>query len=111
VEKIQSWSDEFKAIPVDRVLDIVSHHWFHAVGASASRIYWESYRKVPPLPVTVPTGVSSFPKDASTPRAWAERRYTDIRFWRNHEAGGHFPALEHPALLIEDLNSFAATLD
>ncbi|HZM78173.1 MAG TPA: epoxide hydrolase [Candidatus Limnocylindrales bacterium] len=114
VEKFWSWSDHDgdveKAISRDRMLDSASLLWLHAAGASASRIYWESYRKVPNLPVGVPTGVSSFPKDASTPRAWAERRYTDIRFWRDHEAGGHFPALEHPDLLVQDLREFARAL-
>ncbi|WP_117213063.1 epoxide hydrolase family protein [Allorhizocola rhizosphaerae] len=116
VEKFWSWSDHDgddveKAIPRDRMLDIVSLHWFASAGASASRIYWESYRKVPYLPVSVPTGVSSFPKDASTPRAWAQRRYTDLRFWRDHVSGGHFPALERPELLVADLREFAGTLE
>jgi pimeloyl-ACP methyl ester carboxylesterase len=114
VEKFWSWSDHDgdveKAIPRDRMLDSVSMMWLHAAGASASRIYWESYRKVPNLPVTVPTGVSSFPKDASTPRAWAERRYQDLRFWREHETGGHFPALENPDLLVREIREFAQTL-
>lgn len=114
VEKFWSWSDHDgdveKAIPPDRMLDSVSLLWFHATGASAARIYWESYRKVPPLPVNVPTGVSSFPKDANTPRAWCERRYTDIRYWRDHERGGHFPALENPELLVQDIRAFAAVI-
>ncbi len=115
VEKFWSWSDHDgdveKAIPRDRMLDTVSLHWFEAIGASASRIYWESYRKVPYLPVSVPTGVSSFPKDASTPRAWAQLRYTDIRFWRDHDSGGHFPALERPEQLVADLREFAGELE
>lgn len=114
VEKFWSWSDHDgdveKAISRDRMLDSVSMLWFHAAGASSSRIYWESYRKVPNLPVVVPTGISSFPKDASTPRAWAERRYTDIRLWRDHESGGHFPALETPDVLVQEICEFARTL-
>jgi len=114
VEKFWSWSDHDgdveKAISRDRMLDSVSMLWHHAAGASASRIYWESYRKVPNLPVAVPTGVSSFPKDASTPRGWAEKRYTDIRFWRDHETGGHFPALECPDILVQEIREFARSL-
>jgi hypothetical protein len=36
-----------------------------------------------------------------------ERKFA---FWSEHKQGGHFPALEEPALLTEDLRSFFRTI-
>ncbi|WP_448315907.1 hypothetical protein [Streptomyces sp. CO7] len=44
------------------------------------------------------------------PRAWCEHRFTDLRRWRDHESGGHFPALEQPGLLVDEQRSFLAPL-
>jgi epoxide hydrolase len=60
-----------------------------------------------PQPISVPVGASVFAAEVPRPsRRWAARRYPDIRYWREHENGGHFPALEVPELLTEDLRNF-----
>ena len=42
------------------------------------------------------------------------RRFMDpdhaFAFWAEHEEGGHFPALEAPALLVEDIRTFLRPL-
>ncbi|MHC4639179.1 MAG: alpha/beta fold hydrolase, partial [Planctomycetota bacterium] len=43
------------------------------------------------------------------PRSYAERIYNIAR-WTEMPRGGHFAALEQPALLIEDIRAFARTL-
>jgi hypothetical protein len=59
--------------------------------------------------VGVPTGASVF-KDTPRPsRRWAERRFTDIRYWSEPNRGGHFAAFEQPALFVDELRaSFTA---
>ncbi|MDG9706406.1 epoxide hydrolase family protein [Streptomyces sp. DH37] len=109
-EKYWAWSDHDgepgKAIPRDRLLDAVSVGWFAATAASSARLYWESQNKMALAPVHVPTGVSIFPKDGRMPRPWIESRFTDLRSWKDHEYGGHFPALEQPEVLASELRAF-----
>jgi hypothetical protein len=56
--------------------------------------------------VAVPAGCAVFPQELQRPsRRWAERRFTDIRHWSEPPRGGHFAALEQPALHAEDLRA------
>lgn len=85
-------------------------------GASSARLYWESLDDVArwldgPLEprdlVEVPTGCTVFPHELQRPsRRWAERRFRDIRYWSEPDRGGHFPALEQPALFVEEIRAF-----
>lgn len=61
----------------------------------------------------VALGVSVFPKDANyCPKWWAEGAVAkNITFWREHVKGGHFPAVEKPKELIEDIREFTAASD
>ena len=55
----------------------------------------------------VPVGASIFPAELPRPsRRWAASRYPNINYWAEHERGGHFPALEVPQLLVDDLRNF-----
>jgi pimeloyl-ACP methyl ester carboxylesterase len=54
----------------------------------------------------VPTGFASFPHDLlPPPREWAQR-FFNIQRWTEMPRGGHFAALEEPALLVEDIRAF-----
>ena len=58
-------------------------------------------------PIEVPTGYSEFPKEIfSPPISLAEQYYHNIIFWETHKSGGHFAAMENPALLAVDINNF-----
>jgi len=89
VEKLRAWSDPSLALPQSRMLDMVSTYWLTATGASAARLYWESRERVSAWftddiddTVDVPTGCTVFPADNPRPsRRWAQRRFTDIRYW------------------------------
>jgi microsomal epoxide hydrolase len=118
-EKFRAWSDcggEIEnAISRDALLANVSLYWFTgAIGSS----FWPYYaRRHGPWPipaggrVTVPTGYAAFPKEiVRPPRSQAETMYTDIRRWTVMPRGGHFAALEQPALLAEDVIGFFASL-
>ncbi len=113
VEKLRAWSD--RELTRDELLDLVMLYWLPASGASAARLYWESIDLVRDLftrpgadVIDVPTGCSIFPRENPRPsRRWAERRFTDIRYWNELPRGGHFAALEEPELFVGELRAFA----
>jgi hypothetical protein len=39
-------------------------------------------------------------------RRWAEKRFTDIRYWNEPAKGGHFAAFEQPELYVNEVRSF-----
>jgi epoxide hydrolase len=118
VEKFRAWTDNGgdpeDALTRDQMLDDVMLYWLPGTGASSARLYWESIRLVSDWftrattdTVEVPTGCSIFPREVPrASRRWAERRYTDIRHWHELDRGGHFPALEQPALFVDEIRSF-----
>jgi epoxide hydrolase len=97
----------------DELLDNLMLYWLPGTGASSARLYWESIRQVNEWisgTVTdtdsVPVGGSVFPKELQRPsRRWAQRRFTDIRYWNEPERGGHFAALEQPALFVNEVRA------
>jgi pimeloyl-ACP methyl ester carboxylesterase len=57
--------------------------------------------------VMVPTGYAEHPREILTPpRSLAEGTYGNIRRWTRMPRGGHFPALETPDALAEELRAF-----
>jgi pimeloyl-ACP methyl ester carboxylesterase len=94
-------------VPRRRMLDNAAYYWFSASGASSARLYWESLGKMDmTTPVTVPSAVSVFPKELmKLPRSWVEARYTDLRYWKALERGGHFAMLEVPDTFIAELRA------
>jgi epoxide hydrolase len=116
VEKLRAWSD--RELTRDELLDVVMLYWLPGTGASSARLYWESIGMVRELlttpgidPVGVPTGCSIFPKENPRPsRRWAERRFSDIRYWNELPRGGHFAAYEEPALFVDELRAFVRVL-
>jgi pimeloyl-ACP methyl ester carboxylesterase len=113
-EKLLSWGD----LTRDQVLDQVTLYWLTGTGASAARLYAESIDQVSgwitgasAAPIPVPVGASIFPNEVPRPsRRWAARRFPDVRYWAEHDRGGHFPALEVPDLLVGDLRAFFRTV-
>jgi pimeloyl-ACP methyl ester carboxylesterase len=114
VEKFWAWTDcnghPENVLTRDELLDNVMTYWLPAAGASSARIYWESFASLNRDPVPVPSGISVFPKEIfRTSRRWAEQRYTDLRFYQQHERGGHFAAFEVPEQFVVDVRAaFAA---
>jgi pimeloyl-ACP methyl ester carboxylesterase len=112
VEKFHAWSDG-DALSRDDLLDNLMLYWLPATGASAARLYWESFEAVRERfrgdatdLVEVPVGCSIFPKENPRPsRRWAARRFTDIRYWNEPPRGGHFAAFEQPDLFVEEVRA------
>jgi pimeloyl-ACP methyl ester carboxylesterase len=92
----------------DRFLTHVSIFWFTATAGSSAREYYEDaktgagYREVPN---ETPTGVSVFPYDFRSVRAFAERS-NNIVHWSQMDRGGHFAASDAPDLLVDELRTF-----
>jgi pimeloyl-ACP methyl ester carboxylesterase len=117
MEKFQAWTDcdghPENVLRRDEMLDNIMLYWLPRTGASAARLYWESFRDVQRTftegssdVVSVPTGCSVFPHENPRPsRRWAERRFTDIRYWNEPERGGHFAAFEQPDLFVDELRA------
>jgi pimeloyl-ACP methyl ester carboxylesterase len=109
-EKFWSWSDcggdPATVFTRDEMLDNIMLYWLPAAGASAARIYWESFNKRSTEPVPVPAGCSIFPKEIFRPsRRWAERQFPDLRYWNELDKGGHFAAFEQPAAFVSEVRA------
>lgn len=107
-EKMYAWTDNegspLDALSMDAILDNIMIYWLSASGASAARLYWESFSKPSPGTVSLPAGVSAFPKEIiPAPRKWAERTLTNIVHWNAPPKGGHFAAWEQPELFAQEL--------
>jgi pimeloyl-ACP methyl ester carboxylesterase len=111
VEKFKEWTNPAAELPEDAVdrdliLTDVSIYWHTRTAGSAARIYREDAATwgQPTQRSSVPTAVAVFPGDI-TLRPLAERDHNLVR-WTEFQQGGHFPALEEPALLVGDVRAF-----
>ncbi|MPY88854.1 MAG: alpha/beta fold hydrolase [Luteitalea sp.] len=96
------------AIDRDHFLTNVSLYWLTGTAGSAALLFKETSRDVRSVgaPSTVPTGMAVFPREPLLPiRALAERSHTIVH-WSEFDRGGHFPAIEVPNLVIDDLRKF-----
>ncbi|MEV2268822.1 epoxide hydrolase family protein [Nonomuraea africana] len=124
VEKFKEWTDLSAELPEDAVdrdqlLTGVSVHWFTGSGASSAHAVYEGmqvYRQMAAQqaaggdadaweePAGPPTGVAVFAADTTI------RGVMDpagrIGHWTEFDRGGHFPAMETPDLLAQDLRAF-----
>lgn len=126
VEKYQAWTDPGKALPEDAVdrdqlLTTVSTTWFSGGGAGSAHFVYESMHSDIPWTApgdddassgwqdapSVPVGVAVFAADTSI-RALVDSG--NVVRWTEYDAGGHFPAMEVPELLVDDVRAFFAML-
>ena len=115
VEKFWSWTDcdghPENVLTRDELLDNVMLYWTTASAASSARLYWESFNVFSGGgAVKLPTGIAAFPKEIiRAPRNWCEATY-NITHWTTMPRGGHFAAFEQPALFVDDVRAFFATV-
>jgi epoxide hydrolase len=110
IEKFHAWSDHdgdpATVISRDEMLDNIMLYWLPAAGASAARIYWESFGRRDRAPVPVPAGCSIFPREIYRPsRRWAEPQFPQLRYWNELDRGGHFAALERPETFVDEVRA------
>ncbi len=116
IEKFYGWSDIDgaleRAYTKDELLTNIMIYWVTQTINPSIRSYYEESH-APSLQagqrVEVPVAMALFPKDTPAPRALAERTLR-IERWTEMPRGGHFPALEEPELLVEDLRAFYRSL-
>jgi pimeloyl-ACP methyl ester carboxylesterase len=109
-EKFWAWSDcdgdPARIFTRDEMLDNIMMYWLPRAGASAARLYWESFGKRIQDPVRVPAGASIFPKEIYRPsRRWAEPQFRDLRYWNELDKGGHFAAMEQPMTFVDEVRA------
>ncbi len=117
LEKFWVWSDHdedlWNTFDRDRLLTNVMLYWLTGSVLSAARIYYEMRRGGAAAlagRVAVPTAYARFPAEPwAAPREVVERRYNLVRMTEPAH-GGHFAALEQPALYAEDVASFFSNL-
>ena len=114
IEKFRTWSDcdghPENAFTRDQLLTNVMTYWVTQTITSSVRLYWENQHATAaegaPELVGVPTGIARYPKEPlRLPHAWVERRY-NVTHWADMPRGGHFAAMEQPALFVDDLRNF-----
>ncbi len=110
LEKFHGWMDcdgqPETVVDRDTLLDNVMLYWLTNSAASSARLYWESFKQREQTPLSLPVGISSFPKDIFlTSRRWAEKRFLQLVYWNELPSGGHFAALEQPEAFVSELRA------
>jgi pimeloyl-ACP methyl ester carboxylesterase len=113
VEKFHEWSGpEFEdAWTRNDILTTAGIYWFtQSIGTSfLAYFHGRIHDKALPL-VDVPVGVGVQWGERGFPREYAERTYTDLRYWTELPSGGHFTAKQTPDLVAESMREFFAAL-
>ena len=114
VEKFCAWSDcegnVERRFSKDELLTNIMIYWVTQTINSSFGYYRDmnTPKLQPGQHIEVPAGFARFPKDIpgiDPPRELAERHLRIAR-WTQMPRGGHFAALEEPALLAEDMRAF-----
>ena len=108
IEKFYQWMDcdghPENLCTKDQLLDNVMLYWITNSAASSARIYWESFGKGELNPVSMPAGISVFPKEIlRTSERWAKQRYTNLMHFHTLTKGGHFAAFEQPISFVDEV--------
>ncbi|KAH8704777.1 putative epoxide hydrolase [Talaromyces proteolyticus] len=112
-EKFLDWPDNDYPIPLQTILKEVALYWFTETFPRSIYTYRELYPP-PALHPSVtpegyihkPFGFSYFPQEIMpSPRSWVEAT-GNLVFWKEHEKGGHFAALERPQDIADDIVEF-----
>lgn len=107
----QNWTDTTTvpddAVDRDAFLTNVMLYWLTGTAGSSVRYYnegVETWGELEPASA-IPTAVAVFPHDNFIPvRRLAERNNKIVR-WTEFDRGGHFPGMEEPDLLLDDLRA------
>lgn len=96
-----------------RDLDICDDAWMQ--GATPGlRYYKAAYQESGPTNtknafttyLATPLGISNFPREIAIPPMDWMQAIANVQFYREHETGGHFPAVECPDALVGDLREW-----
>ncbi|KAK3334509.1 Alpha/Beta hydrolase protein [Neurospora tetraspora] len=118
-EKFIEWSDNLHNNPLslEKILDGVSLYWF---SGCFPRTMWSYRSLVPEIGATAvvqesesvqkPFGYSAFPVEIGTlPKTWGKKLFGErLAYYKEHEVGGHFAALQEPENFLDDMEGFLA---
>ena len=112
MEKFWAWTDSNghpeNVLTRDELLDNVMMYWLPAAGASAARIYWESFSVILAAKpqIHMPVGASIYPREIfRASRRWCEERYTKLIHYNVLDKGGHFAAFEQPEIFVNEVRT------
>ena len=114
VEKMYGWADCKRNIEnvfsKDQLLANVTLYWLTETIHSSIRLYVENSKYQLKIDentsIKIPLGVSRFAyEEPFPPRRFIERGF-NIQHWTDFPDGGHFPALEKPSELANDIKTF-----
>ncbi|XHB98873.1 epoxide hydrolase family protein [Nitratireductor sp. ac15] len=112
-ELFTSFGDRPDAIDAEAFLTNFMIYWFTGTAASSLQLYYENACDPeawsPKANSGVPTAVAVFGYDEVPIRHFGEQGNTIAR-WTELDRGGHFAALEEPALWAEDVRAFFSGL-
>jgi pimeloyl-ACP methyl ester carboxylesterase len=114
VEKFRAWSDcggdVERRFTKDELLTNIMIYWVSGCIGSSVRLYAESRRQgwgmAAGARVSVPTGYARFAVEITRPPREYVERAANLTHWSDFPRGGHFAALEEPALLVESVRAF-----
>jgi microsomal epoxide hydrolase len=98
---------------MDAILESVSLYWFTDSFSTSLYPYRQFFipgvigaHENPDWVISKPFGFSWFPYEiVPVPKSWVETTGTLV-WWREHEMGGHFAAVERAETLLGDLEEF-----
>ena len=114
IEKFNAWSDNNgdieNSFTKQELLANVTLYWLTQTIHSSIRMYHEISNSRLKFEkddfVKTPVGFAKFPKEIPTPpRDYIEKGFNVVH-WTEMPKGGHFPALEQPKLLADDMIRF-----
>ncbi|KAF1835734.1 epoxide hydrolase-like protein [Decorospora gaudefroyi] len=106
-EKLLEWTEEDPSL--DTMLTDISLYWFTGSFPACLYIYRQFLDPAerPEMGNTSkPMGFSSFPYEVTPGIKGEIEKDNNLVFYRQHEHGGHFAALEQPKVLWEDVEEF-----
>eukprot|EP01080_Neovahlkampfia_damariscottae_P000498 gene498-8012_t len=109
-EKFHGWSEDYKKIDKNLILDNIMIYWVTETISSSVRTYYEfvhvyGLRNSEDF-IEQPTGYLGLPFDLSmSPKSWLLYKYNLIRYNLKNR-GGHFASLEETEIFVEDVREF-----
>jgi pimeloyl-ACP methyl ester carboxylesterase len=110
-EKFATWTNPAfplpdQAVDRDQLLTNVALYWFTGSGGSSANTYWENAHAAGgwASQSAVPAGMAVFNSDPLMRRLFNPDGA--LAHFSEFAEGGHFPAMEAPALLVEDIRTF-----
>jgi pimeloyl-ACP methyl ester carboxylesterase len=111
-EKFLGWADNANLpgghLAFDKILDNVTLYCVTDTATSSARFYWEATQAgmsgFSGGTIELPMAATIFPREIyRAPKDWAQAAWPNLFYWSEVNKGGHFAAMEQPALFAEEM--------